>query len=103
MSMAHITVQLYSRGSLNEDPIETLQPRGANVGDVVPDLNDERYPLLRYVDPYDDTFFSSNQMIGLLPELRRLAQETGNPVLPQVIVLAEQCRAKGGYLAFLGD
>lgn len=103
MSVAHITVELYGRSSLDSSPIATLDPRGADIGGILPEFADERYPYLRLVDPYDDTFFSSNQMIAVLPELRRLEEETGDPVLAQVIVLAERCRAKGGYLAFIGD
>lgn len=99
--MAHITVEL--RRSHGGEAVETLQPRGADVGHLLPSLENLEYPLLRLIDPFDDTEFSSNQMVGLLPELRRLYEETGEPVLEQVINLAERSRADGTYLTFIGD
>src|SRR6266540_4082124 len=66
-SVAHIAVEL--RRTHGGGAIETLLPRGANVGGLLPKLESMAYPLLRLVDPYDVTEFSSNQMIGLVPEL----------------------------------
>lgn len=85
------------------DAIATLDPPGSNIAHLIPELEDLRYPILRLIDPYDITEFSSNQMIGLLPELRQLHAETQDPVLIQVIRLAEQSRLDGTYLAFIGD
>ena len=99
--MGHMTVEL--RRTHGGESVETMQPRGANVVGLLPDLEDLSYPLLRLIDPYDDTEFSSNQMIGLLPELRRLYDETREPLLEQVVKLAERSRADGTYLAFIGD
>lgn len=96
-----MTVEL--RYSLDSEPEATLSPRGANVAEVMPAFDAIAYPMLRLVDPYDDTVFNSNQMIGLIPELQRLLQETEDPVLPGVIKLAERCRSRGGYLVFIGD
>ena len=98
---AHITVEL--RSSLGSGVIETLEPRGANVGDVMPELADGRYPLLRYVDPYGDTAFSSHQMIGVIPELLQLYESSQDAVLADVLHLAEKCRGRRSYLIFLGD
>jgi hypothetical protein len=100
-AMAHMTVEL--RTHLDGDAVRTLEPRGANISEVMPAFNDGRYPLLRYVDPYDDTTFTSNQMNGLLPELRQLHAETGSAVLEQVIGLAEMCHERGWYMVFIGD
>ena len=99
--MAHITVEL--RRSLEDDVIETLEPSNANVGGAIPALDDSRYPLLRLVDPYGDTAFSSYQMIGLIPELIQRYEETHDAVLADVIRLAECCRARRSYLVFIGD
>lgn len=35
------------------------------------------YPYLRLVDPYSNTWFSHYQMVAVIPELERLARETG--------------------------
>lgn len=99
--MGHMTVEL--RRSHGGDAVETMQPRGANVAGLLPALDDLAYPLLRLIDPYDDTEFSSNQMIGLLPELQRLYEEKRDPLLEQVIKLAEKSRTDGTYLTFVGD
>jgi hypothetical protein len=99
--MGHMTVHL--RRVHGGEAVATLEPPGANVAAFLPELDDLRYPLLRLIDPYDDTEFSSNQMIGLLPELRRLHEETRAPILEQVIKLAERSRVDGTYLAFIGD
>lgn len=99
--MAHVTVEL--RRSHGGEAVETLRPRGADVGGLLPSLENVAYPLLRLIDPFDVTEFSSNQMIGLLPELHRLYGETPEPVLQQVIDLAARSRENGFYLTFIGD
>lgn len=99
--MAHMTVEL--RRSHGGEAVETLQPRGANISALLPDHEDLSFPLLRLVDPYDDTEFSSSQMLGLIPELERLYQESNDPLLRQVIGLADLSRTHGYYLAFIGD
>ena len=98
---AHITVEL--RASLYGDPVLTVKPRGSDVGDVMPGLDNLDDPVLRLVDPYDLTVFSSNQMFGLIPELQRLHEETHHQVLGQVVELAERARREGYYLVFIGD
>jgi hypothetical protein len=98
---AHITVEL--RSSIGGDLIETLEPRGANVGDVMPEFDDERYPFLRYVDPNGDTAFSSYQMTAVIPELVRLHESSHDAVLAEVVRLAEKCQGRRSYLIFLGD
>jgi hypothetical protein len=81
-----------------------MSPRGTDVGHLVPDFDDMSYPLLRLVDPYGDTYFSSYQMAGLLPEIRRLEEEHADEALAQLASLAEQCRESSGtFLVFIGD
>ena len=98
---AHIAVVL--RASVCGDPIRTLEPRSADVGEVMPGFDNLEFPALRLVDPYGQTIFNGYQMAGLIPELQRLHEQTHDPILAQVIELAEQARRSGGYLVFMGD
>jgi hypothetical protein len=62
------------------------------------------YPYLRLVDPYSDTYFSSYQMEAVIPELERLARETPESPVAQVIAMAIRCRDdRGTYVVFIGD
>jgi len=71
---------------------------------ALPDFDDHRYPLLRLVDPYGNTIFSSYQMVGLIEELQSRLAETGNSSLAEAIVAAERCKTKWGtWLVFIGD
>ncbi len=100
--MAHITVE--ARNSPTGPGVATLDPAGTDIAVVLPDFEDRRYPLLRLVDPYGDTIFSTYQMAGVLAELESLRSETGNVLLDQLIRLAERCRSRPhSYLAFIGD
>ena len=47
--------------------------RGTGAVFPVPD-DESLFPYLRLVDPYDVTYFNSNQMGALLPELMRIEQ-----------------------------
>jgi len=99
--MAHITVEL--RTSLEGGVSESLDPPAMDVGRSLPDFDDRRYPLLRLIDPYGDTIFSSYQMVELIPELRKRHLETDDEVLREVIRLAEACQGKRSFLVFMGD
>ncbi len=68
------------------------------------DLDDAEYPMLRFVDPYGTTYFSSLQMIGVIPELERLAKASPRPTLDKVLQMARRVRAKPHtFLVFVGD
>lgn len=100
--MAYITTEL--RDAPEWESTETVRHRGPDVGGAMPDFNDRRYPLLRLVDPYGDTLFSSYQMAGLIPELIQRHAETHNVALEEVMRLAEKCRdRRRSYLVFIGD
>lgn len=76
--------------------------------DRVLPIGDPRYPMLRYVDPYGNTFFNGMQMYPVLEELDRLAgehsSEDARKVLEQIRELAIQCRDHPHlYLRFAGD
>lgn len=76
----------------------------ANVASALPEFDDERYPLLRLVDPYGDTVFSSYQMVGLIAELRARLAETDDSSLADAIAAAERCMARPRtWLIFIGD
>jgi hypothetical protein len=68
------------------------------------ELDDVEYPMLRFVDPYGTTFFSSLQLIGVIPELEKLALERPRPSLDKVLEMARRVRSKPHtFLVFVGD
>lgn len=107
-------------------PIEVVlqdefgQPEGPfEVGDVMvdgklllpqllPELEDESYCCLRFVDFWGDTTFNGLQMRALIPELDRLIAATSLPeahqLLQNIRELAERCRDEIHlYPRFIGD
>lgn len=90
---------------------ETLRRTGESPPQVVfpaPPIDDESFPLLRLIDPYGDTFFSSYQMRGLRPEVRRLKEVAESRrqrgLLEEVDELAALCEASPhSFLVFVGD
>lgn len=99
---AHIGIELLEEIDL--DPSGGGETIHVNVGDALPAFDDQRYPLLRLVDPYGDTIFSSYQMVGLLAELQARLTETGDSSLAVAIAAGERCQAKSRtWLVFIGD
>ncbi len=89
-----------------QEAIESL----SDVGGALPSpvSLDETFPLMRLVDPYGMTYFSTRQMLGVVPELLRLRDRAGSreerAFLESVIQLARQCSAHPhSYLVFIGD
>jgi hypothetical protein len=75
---------------------------------ALPSENDERFPLLRFVDSYGDTVFNRLQAGHVRQEVERLQQVTGDPAVKQLmeelLQLANECAAAPHrYLKFLGD
>ena len=67
-------------------------------------LNDNRYKLLKYIDPYGDTFFNNLQMADLIDDLNQLKQLDNNSLIDEIIGLAHKCEDSiHTYLAFYGD
>ena len=72
-------------------------------------LDDERFPLLRYVDPYGDTVFNRRQAEQVLIEvelLGRTGEKSADELehLRQLKELARQCEQEPHfYLRFVGD
>lgn len=71
-------------------------------------IDDPRFPMLRYIDPYSNTIFNGGQMYPILEELDRLVAGTSDDeekeVLGQVRKLAIRCRDHPQlYLRFIGD
>lgn len=69
---------------------------------------DKSFPMLGWIDPYGDTYFSRRQMELFRPELSRLMDQTTKPrdlkVLREVDELAERCqREPHTFLVFVGD
>lgn len=74
------------------------------LADALSDLDEAEYPMLYYVDPYGPTFFSSVQLIAVIPELQRLANEQPRPVLDKVLEMAGRVRGTPHtFLVFVGD
>jgi hypothetical protein len=97
-----INVEL--RDSLDEGgDLGTLSPPSSDVGPALPSVNDTRYPLLRLIDPYGETVFSSYQMRGLIPELEQRHRETGDAALSEILSLAEKLQGRRAFLVFMGD
>jgi hypothetical protein len=95
--------------------LQTLD--GKKLGEVIPTrtilnriipFGDPSFPLLRFVDEYGDTLFSTSQMEGFLPEwnvlITRAANDDEKEVLLQIRRLAEKCKAEPHtFLRFGGD
>ena len=78
--------------------------RGFELAALMPAFSDTDYPLLRLVDPYGDTYFSSYQMAGVIPELDRLVLNDAAGLLAKVRELALRCRETShAFLVFIGD
>lgn len=80
---------------------------GANdLAKLLPPMGDPDFPMLGFLDPYGDTFFSGVQMRRVIPELRKLRELTPQPppVLEDLEDLASEC-AEGvhRFLVFVGD
>jgi len=90
---------------------ETLRRTGESPPHAVfpaPSLDDASFPLLRLVDPYGDTLFSSYQMRGIRPEIRvlreRATSDRQRKLLGEVDELAALCEASPHtFLVFVGD
>lgn len=99
---AHIAVHV--RNSEAGPRVAGLEPDGADVGSMLPGCDDLTYPMLRLVDPYSETLFNSYQMSGLIPEVQALLTTSGDPLIAQLLGLAEQVAARpGAFLVFIGD
>ena len=87
--------------------LKEVVPQKALLDRLLP-MEDPRFPILRYVDPYSNTIFNGAQMYPLIEELDQLIKdatsEEDRGVLASVRELAVQCRDKPQtYLRFIGD
>ena len=99
--MAHIGVRVQS---IDGTVLAEMRDGGFELTRLLPDGDAVDYPYLRFIDPYDNTFFTSLQMSAVIPELRRLANGKPSPVLGRVLELAELCqRTMHSHLVFIGD
>lgn len=94
--------------TLNGKRFEEIWPLNAELNRILPSFDDMSYPMLRLIDPYGDTLFSSNQMHGFIPEWDRLMNGVGNnedrEVLRRIRNLAERCKNEPHtFLRFVGD
>jgi hypothetical protein len=66
----------------------------------------ERFPLLKGIDPYSDTFFNGFQMKALIRELEHFAEldPASREMVEQIVELArEGAQHPGYYLVVLGE
>ena len=55
------------RQTMNGKRLEEAVPELATLNRVFPTVEDASFPMLRFIDPFGDTIFSSHQMLGFLP------------------------------------
>jgi hypothetical protein len=94
--------------TLDGKRFEEVWPLNAELNRWLPRFDDASYPLLRLIDPYGNTLFSSNQMLGFLPEWDRLSQnvtdDEARKLFERVRDIAELCKKKPHtFLRFVGD
>ncbi|MFC1483853.1 hypothetical protein ACFL6Q_02245 [Candidatus Neomarinimicrobiota bacterium] len=75
---------------------------------LTPDLEDESFHLLRFIDPYGDTIFNRLQMETFIKEWKRIGSmaesEAEKALVKDVEQLAHRCLAEvHTYLKFIGD
>lgn len=75
---------------------------------LLPESNDTEFCFLRYIDEYGDTYFSSLQAVGLLPEIenlrRRAVSQQSKRLVDELAQLAEKCQQGAHlFLVFVGD
>jgi hypothetical protein len=100
--MGHLGVVI--RHATTGEVIEELGEDGFALLRAMPGHDDVSFPYLRFIDPLDDTVFTSAQMAAVVPELRRLRAAKPSPVLDRVLKMAEACEANLRWrLVFLGD
>ena len=63
---------------------------------IFPNINDQRFALLRFVDPYGNTIFNRLQIPTLLADLLRLSESTmmghkEQELMKHVELLCKQC------------
>jgi hypothetical protein len=84
--------------------LDRLVGEGDELARAFPAPDVDRFPYLRYVDPYGDTYFSRVQMTAVVPELERLVSESGSSIVAKVLELAHRCRGTPHtHLVFVGD
>ncbi|MDH4226254.1 MAG: hypothetical protein OEV59_00670 [Deltaproteobacteria bacterium] len=75
---------------------------------LLPSVDDETFPLLRFVDWYGNTVFNSIQMPQFISEWERLIKKTDVAeelkILEEILVLANKCKDDIHlYIKFYGD
>lgn len=92
--------------NINGKKYKEVAPENALLNRLLP-IEDTRFPMLRWIDPYSNTIFNGIQMYPLLEELDRLAGEIsseGKQLIEQIRELAVYCRDHPQtYLRFIGD
>jgi hypothetical protein len=74
---------------------------------ILPQVSDQTFRCLGYVDEYGVTMFNRMQMPDLIAELERLAEQSNDQrsgLIHQVLGLAQRCRDElHMYVKFRGD
>jgi hypothetical protein len=93
--------------TINGRKLKEIVPSKALLNRLLP-MGDDRFPILRYVDPYSNTIFNGAQMYPLIDEIDQLIKDAADKedkrILASVRELAVQCRDHPQtYLRFIGD
>lgn len=71
---------------------------------ILPVEDDDGYPYLRLIDPYDETAFSSHQCRVIVSDFERLAMVRPGPDTQAVLELVRRCAEEvDKSLWFIGD
>lgn len=92
----------------NNDRVLAVEDLAGELAAILPRGGDSRYPVLRYLDEYGDTYLNSLQVRDLLTELGHLREEvTGEAAtrsLDALVALADKAlETPHRFLIFIGD
>ncbi len=86
------------------EPIESLNGEFYS-SSIINEEKQKEFILLKYLNPYGDTFFNSLQSEDLIFDLEKLKEvDVQNRLIDEIIELAKQCKkTPHTYLSFYGD
>lgn len=96
------SVEVRSRG----DEVLASIVLSEHAGRLLPDYEDQNYPVLRYVDEYGDTYFNSLQVRAMQAELVKIRAAAGARAkdLDELVAMAELAlQEPHRFLIFIGD
>jgi hypothetical protein len=94
--------------TLDGKRLDEAAPPAVALNRVLPSFEDESFPMLRFIDPYGNTLFNTNQMFGFLSEWDRLIGAINDDEISKFMMrvrsMAERCQKNPHtFLRFIGD